>query len=367
MSIYRLVGEQGEERWLTRASLAGDSPAAVADPAWVDLNDLPRANERTAWLQCLTTAQVSITRGTDAVVTLFPMMAETGGVGVIELETKRSIDPKTRRLVFGVLRIYRNVQSLLDYSERDTLTGLLNRKIFDDSFYKVSALPLLEAKLEDGERRQGTGARYWLGVIDIDHFKSVNDRFGHLIGDEVLRLLLSRIMRGCFRYSDQLYRFGGEEFVVLLLCQDEDDAGAALERFRRVVGEYAFPQAGTITVSIGFTAIDVGDTPTAAFERADRAVYRAKHCGRNQVASHAELMRQGLIEDGKRVSDVPSSSRAPAAVWRPDRRPDATLGRRAERRGYESTSSPQRALLSSSASARLGRARLRSRICRIRS
>ena len=55
--------------------------------------------------------------------------------------------------MFGVLRIYRNVQTLLDYSERDTLTGLLNRKIFDDSFYKVSSLPLLDAKLDESERR----------------------------------------------------------------------------------------------------------------------------------------------------------------------------------------------------------------------
>jgi diguanylate cyclase (GGDEF)-like protein len=303
VAIYRLVGDQGDERWLTRAALTMDSPAATADPAWVDLSDLPRAAERPAWLECLTTSKVIATRGDGGVVTLFPMVAETGTVGVIEIESARTIGPKTRRLVFGVLRIYRNVQSLLDYSERDTLTGLLNRKIFDDSFYKVSSLPLLGAKLVDGERRHVQGSRYWLGVVDIDHFKAVNDRFGHLIGDEVL-LLLSRIMRGCFRYSDQLYRFGGEEFVVLLLCHDEADASAALERFRRVVGDYAFPQAGTITVSIGFTAIEVGDTPAAAFERADRAVYHAKHHGRDQVANHAELMRQGVIEDDKRVSDV---------------------------------------------------------------
>ena len=304
VAIYRLVGDPGEERWLNRALLKADSPAATADPAWVDLNDLPRAKERPTWLESMTTGQVITLRDGDKVTTLFPVVSDTGPVGVIELETKRSVGPKTRRLVFGVLRIYRNVQSLLDYSERDTLTGLLNRKIFDDSFYKVSSLPLHEPKLEEGSKRRNVqGARYFLGVVDIDHFKNVNDRFGHLIGDEVL-LLLSRIMRGCFRFSDQLYRFGGEEFVVLLLCSDEADAIAALERFRRVVGGYPFPQAGTITVSVGFTAIEVGDTPAAAFERADRAVYHAKNNGRDQVANHAELMRRGLIEDDKRVSDV---------------------------------------------------------------
>jgi len=303
VAIYRLVGDQGEERWLTRALLEADSPAATADPAWVDLQDLPRAVERPVWLECLTTAQIIASKEEEVVVTLFPMVSDIGAVGVIELRSKRPIGQKTQRLVFGVLRIYRNVQSLLDYSERDTLTGLLNRKIFDDSFYKVSSLPLLDAKLDDSERRHASGSRYWLGVVDIDHFKTVNDRFGHLIGDEVL-LLLSRIMRGCFRFSDQLYRFGGEEFVVLLLCSDEDDAAAAFERFRKVVGEYPFPQAGTITVSVGFTAIDTGDTPAAAFERADRAVYHAKHNGRNQVSNHAELMRLGVIEDDKRVGDV---------------------------------------------------------------
>ena len=301
VAIYRLVGEPGEQRWWTRALLQLDSPVATADPAWVDLNDLPRAADRPQWLECLNAAQVLSTRG-ESVITLFPVVSDTGPVGVIELETARPIGRKTERLVFGVLRIYRNVQSLLDYSERDTLTGLLNRKIFDDSFYKVSAQPGLESKAAD-ERRRTSHARYWLGVVDIDHFKSVNDRFGHLIGDEVL-LLLSRIMRDCFRFSDQLYRFGGEEFVVLLRGETETSAATAFERFRRIVCEYPFPQAGTITVSVGFTAVEVGDTPAAAFERADRAVYHAKHHGRNQVSNHAELMRRGLVEDDKRVSDV---------------------------------------------------------------
>jgi diguanylate cyclase (GGDEF)-like protein len=303
VAVYRLVGDQGEERWLTRAALLADSPAATADPAWVDLDSLPRAADRPEWLECLTTAKIIESRTDSTVTTLFPVMSDTGAIGVIELQTERPIGAKIRRLVFGVLRIYRNVQALLDYSERDSLTGLLNRKIFDDSFYKVSSLPLLDAKLDENERRHAAGSRYWLGVVDIDHFKNVNDRFGHLIGDEVL-LLLSRIMRGAFRFSDQLYRFGGEEFVVLLLCSDEGDAAAAFERFRQVVCEYPFPQAGKITVSVGFTAIEVGDTPAAAFERADRAVYHAKHNGRDQVSNHGALMRQGLIEDDKRVSDV---------------------------------------------------------------
>src|ERR1700712_279845 len=70
VAIFRLIGDPGEERWLTRALLSADSPAATADPAWVDLNDLPRAAERPAWLECLTTAQVIATREGDTVTTL---------------------------------------------------------------------------------------------------------------------------------------------------------------------------------------------------------------------------------------------------------------------------------------------------------
>ncbi len=123
----------------------------------------------------------------------------------------------------SILRIYRNFQGLLDYSERDTLTGLLNRKTFDESFLKAMAEPCAAAGAGvAGERPPGTAARarsYWLGVIDIDHFKRVNDNHGHLIGDEVL-LLLARLMRSSFRFHDRLYRFGGEEFVVLMRCAD---------------------------------------------------------------------------------------------------------------------------------------------------
>ncbi len=74
------------------------------------------------------------------------------------------------------------------------------------------------------EQAQGS---YWLTMIDIDHFKRVNDNYGHLIGDEVL-LLLARLMRATFRFHDQLYRFGGEEFVVLLRCADHADVSAVL-------------------------------------------------------------------------------------------------------------------------------------------
>jgi diguanylate cyclase (GGDEF)-like protein len=145
--------------------------------------------------------------------------------------------------------------------------------------------------------------RHWLGVIDIDHFKSVNDNYGHLIGDEVL-LLLSRLMRSRFRFHDRLYRFGGEEFVVLMRCGSEEDAHHAFERLRTGVERYPFPQVGHITVSVGFTEVKIGDTPSGAFERADKAVYYGKTHGRNQVCSHAKLVASGELEDLSVSGDV---------------------------------------------------------------
>ena len=141
-------------------------------------------------------------------------------------------------------------------------------------------------------RRQSVQlSRNWLGVIDIDHFKRVNDSYGHLIGDEVL-LLMSRLMRSSFRFDDRLYRFGGEEFVVLMRCADGDAAAQAFERLNST-SSATCSRRWAITVSIGFTELKGGDTPNGAFERADKAVYFAKGNGRNQVRHHADLVSAG--------------------------------------------------------------------------
>jgi diguanylate cyclase (GGDEF)-like protein len=213
--------------------------------------------------------------------------------------------------VQGILRLYVNFSNLLDYGERDSLTELLNRKTFDGSFLKATveqepSRPLSRGvPYGDAERRDAkpTGS-YWLAMIDIDHFKRVNDNYGHLIGDEVL-LLLARLMRSHFRFHDQLYRFGGEEFVVLMRCHGESAAFNVLERLRELTQQHLFPQVGTITISIGFTEIKTGDSPSGAFERADKAVYYSKEHGRNQVCSYAGLVIKGEMTDlAANIGDV---------------------------------------------------------------
>ena len=294
VAIFRCVGEEQQQRWMTRARLAPGDSAATADALWADPLALPLLHEEPDRHACLLRQEAFTVDGSPAMA-YFPLSSDREPLGVLELQTAAPLSYEEVRLVCGILRIYRNLQGLLDSSERDTLTGLLNRKTFEEGFMRAAALvPPPAAHQRPEVRRHPASGGSWLGVIDIDRFKRVNDSHGHLIGDEVL-LLLSRLMRSSFRYHDHLYRFGGEEFVVLMRCDSAADAAHALERFRSNVERYAFPQVGRISVSVGFTELLPGDTPSVAFERADRAVYHVKENGRNQVAHHADLVAAGLL------------------------------------------------------------------------
>jgi diguanylate cyclase (GGDEF)-like protein len=307
-AIYRSVGEPGKERWLTRAHLRAGDAVATADPLWSKPESLPLLADFPLRMDCLKNRTVTQLQQGDVWLHLFPIATDRDVIGVIEIKATKRLGVAAQRMVSSVLRIYHNFQGLLDYSERDTLTGLLNRKTFDESFLKALAeMPNQPAptapESADDRRHEHGNSHYVIGVIDIDHFKSVNDRFGHLIGDEVL-LLLSRLMRSSFRFHDLLYRFGGEEFVVLMRCDSATDAGEAFERLRNNTERYPFPQVGRITVSVGFTEVRTGDTPAAAFERADKAVYHAKGNGRNQVHNYAALVASGAVQEAEQVSDV---------------------------------------------------------------
>ncbi|MFZ2990426.1 GGDEF domain-containing protein [Ideonella sp.] len=303
VALARVLGDR-EPRWLVTAQADETGRITTADPLLADLRDLPALADRPDWAECFARAQVQARVNPEAAsITLFPVSGPEEVLGVLVLQTDRPLTPAVRRLVLSLLTVFRKFQALLRYSECDLLTGLLNRKSFEESFYKASALPLASSGSPGTERRHDFARQYWLALIDIDHFKQVNDRFGHLIGDEVL-LLLSRVMRQCFRHADQLYRFGGEEFVVLLRCANEADAMAALQRLRVATSTFSFPQVERITISVGFTDVRLGDTPNAAVERADKAVYHAKHHGRDQVCSHRVLLSSGAIEDEARPGDV---------------------------------------------------------------
>ncbi len=296
-SICRVVGEKGDERWLISAQLTEGQTVPTADPAWAPVDLLPVVGKHPLRQKAVELQQVQQST-TAPYITVFPLASTVDSIGILEVTTADLMAADFLRLVIGVLRLYANFQSLLDYSERDGLTELLNRKTFDGAFLKatVGQKQSIEETIEGERRNVEIPGTYWLVMMDIDHFKKVNDTYGHLIGDEVL-LLLARLMRAHFRFHDQLYRFGGEEFVVLMRCNGEAEAASVLERLRTTVQAHPFPQVGNITISVGFSEVRPGDTPSGAFERADKAVYHAKGHGRNQVCSHSALVASGdLVE-----------------------------------------------------------------------
>jgi diguanylate cyclase (GGDEF)-like protein len=171
-------------------------------------------------------------------------------------------------------------------AETDPLTGLSNRRIF----YSQVGTCLSEWT--------GGNGKLFLAMADIDHFKQVNDNFGHLYGDEIL-IHFARIMRQTFRASDQLFRFGGEEFVMLYTVDRPEDGCAPLARFLKSVEQYEFPRVGRITASAGFTCIDNPPAPaTSLIDRADSAVYFAKQNGRNRVCEYEALVKEGALQSG---------------------------------------------------------------------
>jgi len=187
-------------------------------------------------------------------------------------------------LAGSLIEVLASYYDLLVDAETDTLTRLANRRIF---YSQIGALL---------SRGPSPSYQRFIAVADIDHFKQVNDRFGHLYGDEIL-IHFARIMRETFRAGDLLYRFGGEEFVIVFGVTRREDRQIGLERFRAAVEGYQFPSVGRVTTSIGFTAIEGRLVPaTTLIDRADNAVYYAKRNGRNRVCEYEALVAEGAIK-----------------------------------------------------------------------
>ncbi len=214
---------------------------------------------------------------------------------LLEVHCDRNPDPESLEAAALFLRCFRNQQMQWEYANLDTLTHLLNRKTFEENFDQL----IDQAARAQFERQRPVGPTElarpcWLGVIDIDHFKRVNDSYGHLFGDEVL-LRVADLMRHNFRTSDKLFRFGGEEFVVMIYHADEDIVGHIFDRFRQAVEAHQFPQIGQVTCSIGFTRIDPSRLHAELLGRADEALYFSKDNGRNQTSDYEDLVRRGLL------------------------------------------------------------------------
>lgn len=225
-----------------------------------------------------------------------PILCDGRAIGALQLDSE--VPPSaSRSLVEGFARIYANYTALLNESERDKLTGLYNRRTFERHLQRLLSRhdsPAHAGELAVDRRGAAAPVQVWLAILDIDHFKRINDSYGHIYGDEVI-LLLAQQMRASFRHDDVLFRFGGEEFVVLLSASDESTVHAVLERFRGRVAEQVFPQVEHVTVSIGYARIGDNDYPVTVLDRADKALYFAKKNGRDRIHGYESLAAQGLL------------------------------------------------------------------------
>lgn len=152
----------------------------------------------------------------------------------------------------------------------DQLTGIYNRRKFDE---------ILHMHIRQ-EIRYPKGLS--LLAMDIDHFKGVNDRYGHSTGDEALKEFVRLVMESK-RDADDFFRVGGEEFCMITFNRNGGSLEKAADKIREAVDDHAFPIVGHLTVSIGVTQFVPGDTYDSLFKRADDALYIAKEGGRNQV------------------------------------------------------------------------------------
>jgi diguanylate cyclase (GGDEF)-like protein len=170
-----------------------------------------------------------------------------------------------------IMRLVRRLEYL---SQHDALTGLLNRRAIESLMDK------------EVQRLHRFGDPFALLLIDVDHFKRVNDRMGHAAGDMVLSTV-SAVLQAQAREVDHVSRFGGEEFCVLLPRTDSEGALQAAERFREAVLATVVPWADEtlcVTVSVGVAATsDPTEALHSILRRADEALYRAKAEGRNRV------------------------------------------------------------------------------------
>jgi diguanylate cyclase len=197
-------------------------------------------------------------------------------------------------------KIRASLNTAEERAKTDILTGLPNRRALEE-FFRTAQI----AAMEDGRPMS-------VMLIDIDHFKKFNDTFGHGVGDQVLRLV-ANVLRERVREYDLPARYGGEEFIAVLPGADLTTGEAIAERIRLAICECHIKRRSTgdllpgITVSIGVGEFRPGESMADLIERCDRALYRAKGSGRNQVLTEIEVLTELVADsvDDPRVISPP--------------------------------------------------------------
>jgi diguanylate cyclase (GGDEF)-like protein len=260
---------------------------ARSDGQWrplMNVGDATPAAQETAAKIAL--SEIDPPPGVEPDFTCFPMIIGGMPVGVLGVAVKPPMTDEQRRILTTAAALLavslKNAElfrEVVESNVRDPLTGCVTRR---------HAMSVFQTELRRARRSQLPMS---LIVFDLDHFKSVNDRYGHLAGDAVLGAVGGR-MNSVLRGSDLKCRYGGEEFMILLPDTPTQGAHRVAETLRREIESYSVPwndETLRVTASFGITAITPGEMdPLAAIARADEALYRAKQDGRNCVRSAAE-------------------------------------------------------------------------------
>lgn len=194
------------------------------------------------------------------------------------LQQNRALEEQLEKSTGAIEELKRDLENVRKEAMTDGLTGLANRKSFDSEIKRIAA------------EAQQNNQIFTLLMVDIDHFKSFNDNFGHQVGDQVLRLV-ARTLKDGVKGRDYAARYGGEEFVIIL-PETDINAGMAVGNSLRktiatkdVINRSTGDILGRITMSVGVAEFVADEAIEDLLERADAALYTAKHNGRNQVAA----------------------------------------------------------------------------------
>ena len=205
------------------------------------------------------------------IVSVLIVLRLYGEVAIIQLATFVSTLLMTSFFGFFFSRnIEEKHKKLTELATKDSLTGVGNRRALD---IKLQELVLSQ------KRKPSTVS---LILLDIDNFKMINDEHGHILGDQIL-IRISQIIEGRIRVTDALYRFGGEEFVIVPLDLDITSTQRLAEQLRTLVENYALIPDNPVTISLGVAEYRQDESYDDWLHRADEALYRAKNSGRNQV------------------------------------------------------------------------------------
>jgi len=248
--------------------------ATLEDVAGLMANVKDATSEYTETLEDVSQRVMAVKTPAEMEQVLKAVVADTNKM----MENNRKLSEQLDRSAMAMEELKRDMERVRREAMTDGLTGLANRKAFDEQIDRLT------------REAVDTGKIFTMLMVDIDHFKSFNDNFGHQVGDQVLRLVARTLTDG-IKGKDIAARYGGEEFTILLPETNLDAGIAVADSLRKalankeIINRSSGELLGRITMSVGVAQFYNTETIESLIERADAALYTAKHNGRNQVAA----------------------------------------------------------------------------------